>query len=751
MTDDVPQSKRLATFLVTEKIMSSSVIGHLPSVLAWLRNNLALLLTLTAFGSALITYYVITGGNAPLGMKPGRIFYYLSINLGLLALLVAVIGFRVYRLWRNLRAGSAGSKLQKRILILFSIVTIVPTLIVSIFATLFFNLGIQTWFNERVQTTVNESLVVAEAYLSEHKENIRGDAIAMAADLSQAAGLAFTDPQEFNRQVETQSTLRLLTEAMVLQGNHIVAQGRLSFALAFEHISQDLLDRADRGEVVILTTDEDKVRALIKLEGLPHGYLLVGRLIDSKVIAHMQHTQGAVNAYNTLRSHLSHLQFAFSLVFITLSLLLLMASIWYGMIFAARLTTPISNLVSAAERVRGGDFGARVEVVRQKDELGMLSRAFNRMTEQLEAQRHELIEANRRLDERRRFSEAVLAGVSAGVIALDRNKEITLFSRSATAILGNIDQQISSGMLITQALPGIEETLLQAEHVPGEVAQHTLTLTKNGKTVTLHLRVSVEHLDAAIEGFIVTFDDITPLIAAQRNAAWADVARRVAHEIKNPLTPIQLAAERIKRKYLKFITEDQDTFIKYTDTISKHVADIGRMVEEFVSFARMPTPKFANEDIGAIVKKAVFSAQVSHPSIEYELEMSAQDINLYCDERQISQVLTNILKNAAESIEARHAQADGAAAGRIHVSLACADGAVDITIEDNGVGFPPGQVQQMLEPYVTTRSKGTGLGLSIVKKIVEDHKGRIILENNERGGARVLLSFLQQCDINAAS
>ena len=716
-----------------------------------LQRNIALLLVLAAVISVIATYIVITGGsNSPLGIKPKRVVNYLIIDITLLTLLVSVLAVRVYNLWKSLRIGSIGSQLQKRILILFSIVTITPTLIISIFAAVFFNLGIQTWFNDRVQTAVNESLAVAEAYLTEHKENIRGDAIAMAADLNQMAELASTNPVEFNRIVEEQSTLRLLTESAVLRGNRIIAQGQLSFALAFEHIPQEVFVRAAKGEVVIMTTEDDKVRAVIRLDNLSGAYLLVGRLIDNQVLSHMQHTQGAVNEYNNLRDHLEKLQLSFSLVFVTLTLLLLVSSIWYGMVFAARLTIPIASLVQAAERVRGGDFSARVVTADQKDEVATLSRAFNRMTEQLDAQRGELIDANRRLDERRRFSEAVLAGVSAGVIALDRDKNITLFSRSASSIMGNVDQQISPGTSIGEILPGIHELLLQAEHMPGEVAHNTLTINKNGKTISLHLRVTVEQFDSEIEGFIVTFDDITPLVAAQRNAAWADVARRVAHEIKNPLTPIQLAAERLKRKYLKFITEDQDTFVRYTDTISKHVGDIGKMVEEFVSFARMPTPKFSNEDLTGIIKKAVFSAQVGNPAIEYQLNVPDHEIVSYCDEGQMTQVFTNLLKNAAESIEARMTT-NVDEKGRIGIDVSCNNGAVDIVIEDNGTGFPPGQIPQMMEPYVTTRSKGTGLGLSIVKKIVEDHKGRINLENTDSGGARVLLSFLQQCDINAAS
>lgn len=722
------------------------------NVTGWLRRNVALILTFLAFFAAITTYIVMTGSNAPLGIKPKRVLSFLLFDIALLGLLIVIIVARIYRLWNALRVGSDGSQLQKRILVMFSIVTITPTIIVSVFSVFFFNLGIQTWFNERVQTAVDESLAVAEAYLAEHKENIRGDVLAMASDLNQIAHLTITAPAEYNRNVATQSTLRLLTETIVFQGNRILAQGQLSFALAFGRIPQDLLDRADKGEVVIITPQDDKVQALVKLEYPPNTYLLVGRLVDSKVLMHMQHTQGAVNEYNTLRAQLDRLQMTFSVVFVTLTLLLLLASIWYGMIFASRLSRPISSLVGAAERVRGGDFSARVEHTVDKDEIGKLSRAFNRMTEQLQAQRGELIEANRHIDERRRFSEAVLAGVSAGVIALDRDKRITLFNRSANTILSKIDTSVDSKMPISEIIYGITELLAQAEELPGEVAQNTLTLTKGGKTLSLHVRVTVEQLGKEIEGFIVTFDDITLLVAAQRSAAWADVARRVAHEIKNPLTPIQLAAERLKRKYLKFITEDQDTFVKYTDTITRHVADIGKMVEEFVSFARMPTPKFSNEDIASIVKKAVFSAQIANPAIDYQLYVPEEELLIYCDERQIMQVMTNTIKNASESIEARLAnEAEQGEKGCIRIELSRAGEAIELAIDDNGIGFPPGEALKMLEPYVTTRVKGTGLGLAIVRKIMEDHKGRINLENIPEGGARVRLSFLQQCDINAQS
>jgi two-component system nitrogen regulation sensor histidine kinase NtrY len=711
---------------------------------SWLGRNTVLLLVVAAFVSAIYTYISITGSSEQLGIKPKRVWTLLGINLGILSLLLAFIVVRFYQLWRALKAGTAGSRLQKRILVLFTTVTIVPTLIVSVFSALFFDLGIQTWFNDRVQTAVEESLEVAEVYLAEHKENIRVDALALAADLNRVSSLAITEPQKFNEIVVNQSNLRLLTEAIVFQRNRILAQGQLSFALAFERISPDAMKRADEGDVVLITDEEDKVRALIKLQDIQQDtYLLVGRLIDGKVMTHMQNTQGAVNAYSNLRNQMDRLQVVFLFAFATLATLLLLSAVGYATVFASRLTTPISRLVQASERVRSGDFSARVEDSGSKDELGTLGRVFNRMTEQLEAQRSDLIEANRRLDERRRFSEAVLAGVSAGVIALDRDKKITLFNRSAQTIFSAIGQPVSSELAIGELLPGIGELLAQAEHVAGDISQSSISISREQKTI----RVAVEKLGEEVEGYIVTFDDITLLVSAQRHAAWSDVARRVAHEIKNPLTPIQLSAERLKRKYLKYIEEsEQESYSKYIDTIARHVGDIGKMVEEFVSFARMPTASFSPENITAIAKKAVFSAQVAHPTIQHQLSAPTEPLYVHCDERQMTQVFTNLLKNAAESIEEKKP-----VQGLIRLALWTAEGQVLLVFSDNGTGFPPQNMAKMFDPYVTTRSKGTGLGLSIVKKIVDDHKGQINIENMPEGGAKVSLSFLQQCDINDAN
>jgi two-component system nitrogen regulation sensor histidine kinase NtrY len=400
---------------------------------------------------------------------------------------------------------------------------------------------------------------------------------------------------------------------------------------------------------------------------------------------------------------------------------------------------PISGLVGAADRIRAGDLSARVPEDERNDELSSLSRAFNRMTYQIQSQQRELIEANRELDERRRFTETVLTGVSAGVIGLDRSGRVYLPNRSASALLG-IDLDEAIGEDLAELAPEMAELLEQAALRPDRLAQGQVQLAGRNGTRTLLVRIAAERDDEEISGFVVTFDDITELVSAQRKAAWADIARRIAHEIKNPLTPIQLSAERLKRKYQKEIKNDSETFQICTDTIIRHVEDIGRMVDEFSSFARMPTPVLQPEDLATIVERAVFLERTAHPKIAFEMQFETRPVSLRCDARLVGQALINILKNAVESIEGRIAESGTNPPGHIVVNVE-AGPQVAITVEDNGKGLPAHGRERITEPYVTTRAKGTGLGLAIVKKIMEDHSGELVLSDRAGGGARVDLVF----------
>ena len=402
----------------------------------------------------------------------------------------------------------------------------------------------------------------------------------------------------------------------------MLARTGLVFALGFEEISKDALRRAQQGEVVVMTDDKDeRVRALVRLDEFSDLYLYVGRFIEPRVLAHRDETHLAAAQYERLEGQRSELQIKFSVIYIVVAMLVLAAAIAIGIHFAAQLADPISRLVGAAERVRAGDLSARVPEGEKDDELVSLSRAFNRMTYQIQSQQQELIEANRQLDERRRFTETVLTGVSAGVIGLDRGGRIYLPNRSASALLG-VDLDLSIGEDLAEVAPEMAGLLEQAARRPDRLAQAQVQIAGADGMRTLLVRIAAEHDDGEISGFVVTFDDITELLSAQRKAAWADIARRIAHEIKNPLTPIQLSAERLRRKYLKEIKKDPETFRICTDTIVRHVEDIGRMVDEFSSFARMPAPVLKPEDLATIVEQAVFLDRTAHPKITFETRIA---------------------------------------------------------------------------------------------------------------------------------
>lgn len=700
--------------------------------------TIAAALMLAALASFIATYISITRRSGLLAPDAKGIVALILVNLTVLLVLISIVVRRAVRLWAAFKDNSVGSRMQTRIVAMFTMITIVPTIVVSVFSAWFFNFGIQAWFDERVSTALEESVAVAEAYLNEHKDIIRGDVIAMAGDIDHVINSSSSEmaPGRFNSLINAQAALRSLNEAIVLQHGHILAQTQLTFSLAFEQLPPGDIERADHGEVVVLLEDKDKVRALVKLQSLPDAYLLVGRLIDGKVLAHMDTANGSVEQYRRLKSNIFGIQIQFSIMFVLLALLLLFGAVWYGMLFSTRLIIPITKLVKAAERVRAGDFSARVAEGPKDDEIGTLARAFNRMTDELEKQRKDLIEANRQLDTRRRFSEAVLSGVSAGILAVSRDKRVTLANPVAASLLLLPESAALKGQIITDAVPEFSSLFVETEDKTGAQVIGDITLIRGGKTHVLHVRVAVERILDTIEGYIVTFDDITELLVAQRSAAWSDVARRVAHEIKNPLTPITLAAERLRRKYLPQITTDAESYIRYVDTISKHVGDIGKIVEEFVTFARMPAPIMKREDITALIRKALFSEQTAHNDIQYHSHIPDHSIYVLCDEQQVSRVLLNLLKNAAEAFEAKEIMNPV-----IHVECSVREEKCIMRIWDNGPGFPQDKMHRLLEPYMTTRAKGTGLGLAIVKKIMDDHKAQLGLENLVEGGACVTLIF----------
>ena len=714
--------------------------------------KIAIALAAAALASGVATYLALTGAP-PFGPRPGVVLSLLYLDLVLLLLLAALVAKRLVEVWVERRRGLAGSRLQIRLVGLFSLIAVLPTIIVAVFSYLFFSFGVESWFSDKVRTAITESVAVADAYVKEHQQAIRADALAMATDLDRSASSLQLNPQYLAPVLAAQAAMRGLTEAAVLdRKGAMLARTGLVFALGFEDVSKDALHRAQLGEVVIMTDDrEERVRALVRLNQLSDLYLYVGRFIEPRVLAHRDAVHLAAAQYERLEGQRSGFQITFAVIYILVAMLFLAAAISIGIHFAAQLADPISRLVGAAERVRAGDLSARVPEGKKDDELVSLSRAFNRMTNQIQSQQRELIEANRELDERRRFTETVLTGVSAGVIGLDGGGRIYLPNRSASALLG-VDLDLSFGEDLAEVAPEMAGLLEEAARRPDRLAQAQVQIVGDNSTRTLLVRIAAEHdseqNDGEISGFVVTFDDITELLSAQRKAAWADIARRIAHEIKNPLTPIQLSAERLRRKYLKEIKKDPETFRICTDTIIKHVEDIGRMVDEFSDFARMPAPVLKPEDLTTLVEQAVFLERTAHPKIGFETRFAARPVLLRCDTRLVGQALINIIKNAVESIESRIAEKGPNPPGQIVVTVE-ANGPVAVTVEDNGKGLPRHGRERLTEPYVTTRTKGTGLGLAIVKKIMEDHQGELMLSDREHGGARVRLVF--SGDAHAAS
>ena len=715
-----------------------------------LLRKLAIVLAVAAVASGVATYAALSG-SSPFGPDPRTVLVLLLINLILLLTLGAIVARRLVELWIERRRGAAGSLLHSRMVAMFSLVAVTPAIIIAVFAALFFNFGIEGWFSERVRTALSSSSAVAEAYLEEHKNVIRADILAMASDLNRAAPLVTGNRLRFDQLISTQAGFRSLPEAVVIdRTGQVLARSRLSFGLEFEQVPTTILNEAVGGEVVMFTSrSDDRLRAVVRLDGFIDAYLFVGRFTDPRVIGHVERNRQAKAAYDRLEGERSSIQITFALIFIVVSVLLLLVAVWLGLSLATRLVRPIGDLIAAAEKVRAGNLEARVPEQRGDDEIGELSRAFNRMTTQLGGQRAELVEANRQLDDRRRFTETVLSGVSAGVIGLDTGGHIDLPNRSA-AVLLDTPAEALIGHRLVEVVPEMNDLVEEARHNPNRLVQGEVNLERDGGVRNLLVRVASERSEGEMTGFVVTFDDITDLVVAQRTAAWADVARRIAHEIKNPLTPIQLSAERLKRKYLKEVKSDPDIFSQCTDTIIRHAVEIGGMVDEFSSFARMPAPVFKMEDLTEIAKRSQFLQQLSHSEIEYREEFPGQPVMLRCDARQISQVLTNLFQNSADAIGGREdGNGPSLPPGRIEFSIQQQNGTVVLKVEDNGCGLPEGLRDRLTEPYVTTREKGTGLGLAIVKKIIDDHGGRLMLDERPGGGTSVQILFAARRGIGA--
>lgn len=697
------------------------------------------LLIAAGIACGIATYFTFSHTGL-LGTNSRAIVLLLNVDLAILLLFVVIIARRLVKLWGHRRQKRAGAKLHTRLAFIFGALTVAPTILISITSGYLFNAGIGSWFNERISIALQESTAVAEAYLEEHKKVIRANCEGMAHTLSDNFQLLLNDPLHFNQALDIELQVHSLDEAIVFNSSpEVLARSRLSFSLEFEPISEIDLERAEKSVVINTTQSGDRVRALMKLPNY-NAYLLVGRLVDPVVLKRIANTKDAASEYNQLHDIQKQLEIRFFLAFILIALILLAIAIWVGLNFANQLAHPIIDLIEAAEKVASGNLNVTVKDGRQEDELSILSRTFNHMTHQLQVQQQELIEANHQIDQRRQFIEDVLRGVSAGVLELSSKGIIRLLNRSALELLRLNDHEIL-GQKLAKIIPEMGEILMQAKENKINFYQTELNLTREGFTRILLVRVVQEKGSDSLQGIIVTFDDITALVFAQRKAAWADVARRIAHEIKNPLTPIQLSAERLRRKYLPAIQNDSQAFETCIETIIRQVDHIGRMVTEFSDFARMPAPQITLTNLIELCQQAIFLQQSAHPEIEFDFSNTYQYLGIYADLSQIGQVLTNLIQNAIDSIIDWQSETnEKTTSGWIGLKIILDDKKLTLLIEDNGKGFPENR-SSLTEPYVTYREKGTGLGLAIVKKIIEDHGGEINLEDRRVRGACVRITL----------
>ncbi len=721
--------------------------GAVHGAIAWgqragIARRVAIALMIAAVIAGLSTFFALTG-NTNFGLGDDALFVLLVIDLVLVLALGAVVLIAMVRIWVQRRAGLAGARMHVRLVGLFSVVAITPAILVAVLAALFFNLVVEAWFSERVREAVQSSVLVSEAYLEEHRQTIRADAIGIADEINRIwPGIAL-DPQRAREIMEDETERRSVPGAVLFDRNgRVIARAGFTSSLLFDLPPTLAVADAARGQPVVLTSEnEDRVRALVGLNTNPQAFLYLGRFIDPNVLRYRETTKRAASDYAQAETRRSRLELELAAIFAIVTLLLLLTSVGVGLGFANRLSRPIASLVQAAEMVRSGNLGVQLqESSRADDEIGMLTRAFNRMTRQLDEQRGELTEANRQLEDRRRFTEAVLAGVSAGVIGLDRSGRVSLPNRPARALLG-IGLEELMGRPLGEAVPEFADAVSRAIGDPARLVEDEIMVDTNGVIRTLHLRIAAER-DARqdVIGFVVTFDDVTELQSAQRKAAWADVARRIAHEIKNPLTPIQLSAERLKRKYLAEVKSDPETFAQCTDTIVRQVGDIGRMVDEFSSFARMPNAVLESVDLARVCREALFLQQQAHRNIKFESHLPEGGLKAECDAGLLNQALTNLVQNAVDAIGGREDQKDEP--GWVCLALSESGDNASITVEDNGRGLPVRERERLTEPYVTTRTKGTGLGLAIVSRIVEQHGGNIRLTDRSGGpGASVTITL----------
>jgi two-component system nitrogen regulation sensor histidine kinase NtrY len=689
----------------------------------WGGRALGIIAVAIALLSAVATFLVLAN-LTPILPTHEVVLTLLLFNAVTVLLLIGIITREVWGVVQARRRGRAGSRLHVHIVSLFSVIAAVPAILVAVVASVTLDRGLDRLFSQQTRSLVENSLIVAEAYVREHAQIVRADTIATAIELARAKPLFDQNREQFNQFINAQAGIRgLPVISMIDKDLHVIEQADVPLNETFSMPPKEALASVNDVEPQIgVFLDKNYVAAVIKLRLYPDTYLYTVRLLDPRVVAQLRATREGVNQFAEIQARRLGVQIAFALMYTVIALIVLLSAVWLGLTFANYLVAPIRRLIGAAQLVSTGNLYVQVPTRQSEGDLAQLGETFNKMTQELRTQRDDIMRARDQIDSRRRFTEAVLAGASAGVIGLDAEGRVTILNRSAERLIGHIEAD-ALGQPLTNMAPELADLFATARTGTQRLVQGQITINRNDRDKNLSVRVTKEQSGDADQGYVITLDDITELVTAQRTSAWADIARRIAHEIKNPLTPIQLSAERLRRKYGSKIKEDAAIFFQCTDTIVRQVDDIKRMVDEFSQFARMPKPVIGAEDVADMIRQVVFLQRVGNADIDIDVEMSEDPMPARFDRRLISQALTNIIKNATEAIAAvPPADLDK---GRILVTVARDDSDIVIDVVDNGIGLPKENRSRLLEPYVTTREKGTGLGLAIVGRILEEHNGRI--------------------------
>ena len=666
--------------------------------------------------------------------------FFLSTLL-VLILLMIFVGRQIKKIWNERRQRMAGSQLHWRLAILFAGITTLPAVIVAFFAISALDFSLKGWFAQRISTAIEQSVYVADAYYEEHSRSVRGQILAMANDVNREAVSFSNNAERLEDYLNNQILLRNLSEAVIVDGTgQILAKSQFAFALTFTSLDENWLQRARTGEVVIFNSGQgNKLRAAVKLNSFVDAFLLVGRFIDNAVLDAVDQTKIAASDYQSLAFRQFDLQVSFAALFAVVSLLLLLSALWIGLNLATSIVSPLSQVISVVEAVRLGNLKPRVGDNQGLDEVHRLGTSIDNMLDELERSRAQLVAANAQLDQRREFTETVLRGVSSGVIGLDAKGIITLPNQMACSLLGRKPSELINQDL-GALIPEFEQLTSIIQKKGRGKAEEQIDLFAKDKRLSLRARISAEYVEKRIIGYVVTFDDVTALLSAQRKAAWSDVARRIAHEIKNPLTPIELAADRLAKKYVPDDQDASEKYLEYLGIISRQVGDIGRMVDEFSSFARMPAPEYQLHHLKDLIDNhmSVFAHNAERADLSFEVADDLSDIVLI-DEGLMRQLFTNLVQNALNALSEANIKKPV-----ISVSLTNDGDEICLSIIDNGPGFPDVDLGKLFEPYMTTRDSGTGLGLAIVQKIIDDHNGSIELSNivdeiGKRQGAMVVV------------